>query len=210
MNGQSMIKLLIFDFDGTIVRSKSLYFNAIYSSLKKYGYEISRKSLRNVLGLRLEVLLRKLGIKSEKEIRMLKNDINNKVLKKSAGLIACPDVKSLRNILQKSKCVLVTNSLSEYTYPFLKKHNLKFAAVMGAEKFSSKEEAFRILFRKFKIKPEEAIYIADRAQDVDIAGSAGCKVAIISNRCSWSSLNEIKTKKPDYIINSLAALNKSL
>lgn len=203
-----MIKLLIFDFDGTLAKTKSLYFDVIYNTLKKYKYNTSRKSVRNVLGFRLEALLEKLGIKSAEEISMLKNEVNGKVLKKSAGLTACPDVASLNGILQKNKCVLVTNSLSEYAYPFLKKHNLKFALVMGAEKFSSKQEAFRVLFRKFKIKPEEAVYIADRAQDVDIARETGCKSAIISNRCSWSPLNEIKTKKPDYILNSLAALNR--
>jgi len=203
-----MIKLLIFDFDGTIVRSKSLYFDAIYNALKKHKYNPSRKSVRDLLGFRLEVLLEKLGINGAKAISVLKNEVNKKVLKKSAGLTACPNVASLNGILQKNKCVLVTNSLSEYAYPFLKKHNLKFAMVMGAEKFSSKQDAFRVLFRKFKIKPEEAVYIADRAQDVDIARETGCKSAVISNRCSWSPLNEIKRKEPDYIINNLTALNK--
>ena len=202
------IKLLIFDFDGTLARSKTLYFDVIYHALEKGGYKISRKQLREVLGLRLEVLLPKLGINNADKIKTLKNKINNAVLKKAGKLVACPNIDKLKHILQKQRCVLITNSISKYTFPFLEKHKLKFISVLGSDNFSTKQEAFKKLFKKFNLKPNEAVYIADRAQDVDVARDAGCKSLIISNACSWSSLAEIKRKEPDYLTNSLNELNK--
>lgn len=203
-----MIKLLIFDFDGTIVKSKSLYLNTIYHTLKKNNYNISKGAVKNLLGLRSEILLPKLGITNPKKIKALRKEINNKVLKKSTNLIACPKIKSLNSILQKNKCVLVTNSLSKYTLPFLKRHNLKFLIILGSKQFSSKQDAFKKLFKKFNVKPREAIYIADKVQDVDISREVGCKSAVISNRYSWSSLAEIKIKKPDYILKNLREIRK--
>lgn len=203
-----MIKFLIFDFDGTIAKSKSLYLNTIYYTLKKNKYNISKKAVKNLLGFRLEVLFPKLGVGNAKKINVLKKDINKHVLKRSGKLIACPGIEKIREILQKKRCVLVTNSISAYTLPFLKKQNLKFSVVMGSEQFSSKQDAFKKLFKRFKVKPKEAVYIADRSQDIDIARDIGCKSAIISNRCSWSSLNEIKRKKPDYILKSLTEIKK--
>lgn len=198
-----MARLLIFDFDGTLARSKSLYLNAIYSSLKKSKYRISKYSIKKVLGPRLETLLPGLGINDAKKIKFLIGEVNKIAIKKSPALTACPSISSLRKILNENRCVLVTNSLTSYALPFLKKHNLNFLEVLGSDKFSSKQQAFRMLFRKFKVKPSESIYIADRAEDVDVARDAGCKSAIISNKCSWSSLSEIKKKKPDCILRDL-------
>lgn len=203
-----MIKLLIFDFDGTIARSKSLYLDTIYRTLKNNGYNASRKIIKSLLGFRLEFLLQRIGVNGNNKLNLLKKEVNKIVIKKSANLIACPYFKALYPILARNKCVLVTNSIVEYVMPFLRKHKLKFLEISGAEQFTSKQDAFKKLFKKFKIKGNEAIYIADRAQDADIAKEAGCKSIIISNRCSWSSYAEIKRKKPDYIIRDLGRIKR--
>ena len=56
------MKLLIFDFDGTIVNTKALYYNAVYKNVKKFGY--SYKDVDRVidLGANIRQTLRKLGL----------------------------------------------------------------------------------------------------------------------------------------------------
>ena len=85
-----------------------------------------------------------------------------------------------------------------------------FKEVYGAEKFSSKDKLLEKLFRKFKIKPSEAIYIGDRFSDVEYAREAGCVAVAIHNKCSWSDLKTIKKEKPDYLIGDFRGLKRIL
>ncbi|MFH1249091.1 MAG: HAD-IA family hydrolase [archaeon] len=202
------IKLLIFDFDGTIARSKTLYTNALYDVLKNNGCHRSKKEVARVLGYRLEVALPMLGIKKKELMERIEKEVNAIALRGARFLTPCPDVSQLNNILGKRYSVLITNSLTQYAMPFVKARGLKFKEVLGSDMFSSKQEAFKKMFKKLGIKPSEAIYIGDRSNDVDVARDAGCKAAIIANRCSWSLREEILKKRPDYLIEGIKDVGK--
>jgi len=64
------------------------------------------------------------------------------------------------------------------------------------------------LFRKFGVKPSEAVYVGDRFSDVEFARKAGCVAVAIHNKCSWSSLSVIKKEKPDFIVKDFYGLKK--
>ncbi len=201
-----MIKLLIFDFDGTLADSRQLYKEAIYKTLRKHGYNITKGDVERVLGNRLEILLPMLKIK--KGFGILKREINDYVIMRASMLKPCPFVKAI-NELKGFKKVVVSNSLAEYIKPLIRKNNLKFNGIVGPE-MNSKQQIFRHLFREYGAKPYEAVYIGDRAQDVQIAKSAGCKSIAVSNRYSWDSRKAIEKNKPDAIIKTLKELNKVL
>lgn len=199
------IKLVIFDFDGTLAQTKNLYFKLVYRVVRKSGYGLTRKDIQKVLGKKLTVLLKELGIKSEREIKRLRAEINKYALRKSSKLKACPSVEIVNNLnLRKA---LVTNSLTKFTQPLIRTHRLKFDVIMGADKFKTKPDAFRLIFRKFKIKPKEAVYIGDRPNDVKVARKAGCRVILVSNKYSWSKRRFLEKAKPDAIIRNLKELN---
>lgn len=202
---KSKIRLLIFDFDGTLARSKQLYVQAIYKTLNEYGYRTTRKEIEKLLGKRVEEVLSILNIK--KDIIKIKKEINNYVLKKANNLKPCPFVKEI-NKLEFYK-VVVSNSLVAYMKPLLKKQKLEFDKLIGPE-MKSKLQIFRYIFSKYKVKSHEVIYIGDRAEDVEIARLAKCKSIIISNKCSWSSLAEILKEKPDAVVKSLKGLRNAI
>jgi len=204
-----MIKLLVFDFDGTIADSKKLYIDAIFGFTKKYGYKLTKRHVERSLGPKLDLSLHNAGIRRYAE--KIGCEINKYLIKEAPKLKLCPYVKeTLRRIKERRilKTVLLTNSTRPFINVFLKKNNLRnyFGKILGAEDFLVKEEAFEKLFRKFKIKPQETVYIADKTKDVDIARKVGCKIIIVLS-CSWDRKKFKKRKmKKFYIINSMKDL----
>ncbi len=199
-----MIKLLIFDFDGIIAKSKSLYREAIIKILNKHGYSIAKRDIEGMLGQRLETIIPSLGIK--RDFKIMKREINDFVIARANKLKPCPYIKSI-NSLKGCNRVVVSNSLVGYMKPLIRKNKLKFDEVIGPE-MESKQRIFRHLFKKYRVKPSEAVYIGDRAQDVQIARAVKCKSIAVSNKCSWNSRNEIIKEKPDAIITNLKDLNQ--
>jgi phosphoglycolate phosphatase len=181
-----MIKLLVFDFDGTIADSKKLYINSIYHSAKKYGYRLSKAFIEKNLGPKLDASLFNMKIKRNAE--KIAKEVNSFVTKKAKTLKLCPFVRETlakikgRNI----KTVLMTNSTKKFINAFMKKHKIKkyFNKILGAEDFLVKEEAFRRLFKQYHVRPNEVVYIADKIKDVKIAKSLKTHVLIVL-ACSW-------------------------
>lgn len=205
---KSEIKLIIFDFDGTLVDTKKLYFFTIRKFLQKYGYKIPDAGLRRVLGMRMEFLLKKLKI-DRKDADKISDDVNNAVVQNSLKLKPCPFIESVNRLGFRK--ILVTNSPRDFAMPTIRKYRLKFEKILGAEDFAAgKEHEFRRMFRIFMVKPHEAAYIGDRAEDAGIAHIAGCKSVILNNKYSWSGLKEILQEKPDAIVSSLKEIEKAV
>lgn len=198
---RNRIKLLVFDFDGTLARSKQLYSDAIYRALRGKGYSVSKKDIKGVLGNRVEILLSRLKVRNNAE--EITKEINDYVVKRADMLKPCPFVQEINRIAGVK--IIVSNSLVSYMMPFIKKQKLEFKEVMGPE-LSSKQEIFRKLFREYKVSSREAAYIGDRAADARIAKTVKCKSIVVSNRYSWSNRAEILREKPDAIIGSLKDL----
>lgn len=205
--GKMERRVLIFDFDGTIADTKSLYYRAIYNEVKIFGYKYKDVDKVVDLGLSLKNVLKKLGIPfltswflHKKIMRNIEKYINE--VKK------CKDVDSIKGI--KTDKILVSNSLKEFIMPILKHLKLEkeFKEIYGAEDFTDKAEFIKNYLEENKIRKRDCYYIGDRAVDVKIARKAGCKSVIVSGKCAWDSRKEILKEKPDFIIDDLKDLKK--
>ena len=202
-----MKKLLIFDFDGTIADTKTVYYRAIYEEVKKFGY--SYKDVDKIVdsGMSLKGVLKKLGF-SFLSSWFLHKKIMGNVEEYANEVKKCKDVDSIRKI--KAEKILVTNSLKEFVLPILEQFKLQkeFKEVYGAEDFTDKAEFIKNYLKQNKIKKENCYYIGDRAIDVKIARKAGCLSVIISGTCAWDSRKEILEEKPDFVLEDIAALKR--
>lgn len=195
------MKILIFDFDGTIVDSKKIYYNAIE---KRLGNLFRKKQLDKTidLGMSLSGILTKLGV-----IPLVrwweKRKIMGDVIKHVNDIKKCRDVDSIKNLPYKK--ILVSNSLSEFILPVLKHLKIKreFDEIYGVENFSDKAQFISDYIKREKISPNECYYIGDRVADVKVARKVGCISIIISNKCSWNTKKEVTKAKPDFIISDL-------
>jgi len=195
-------KILIFDFDGTIVDSKAAYYHSMNKHLTGLGF--SKKQIDEAIdvGLSVAETLRKLGFSGIFRF-WLKWKIMRDVLRKVNEIKKCRDVDSIRSI--RARKILVSNSLSEFIFPVLKHLKLKkeFNEIYGAEDFSDKEEFIKKYLKRNKINPQDCFYIGDRAADVLLARKIGCKSVIISGKCSWDSRKEILQEKTDFVLDDI-------
>ncbi|OGJ21881.1 hypothetical protein A3K73_06695 [Candidatus Pacearchaeota archaeon RBG_13_36_9] len=201
------MKLLIFDFDGTIVNTKALYYNAVYKNVKKFGY--SYKDVDRVidLGANIRQTLRKLGLNPFVTMFM-KRKVMKDVLIDLPKVKKCRDVDSIRELRQEK--ILVTNSLKSAVYPLLKHFKLKkeFKEVYGFEDFIDKGKFLKEYIEKRKLDKNKVYYIGDRAADVRTARKAGCVSVVITGSCAWDSQKELLEQEPDFIIHSIKDLKK--
>ncbi len=204
-----MIKVLFFDFDGTIADAKEIAFKTMLETFEKYNYNVGL--IKKLLGMKIPKILEQISVRKEQRDK-IKKYFYDSLIKKVYKLKLCVSVKPLWELRKEYKMIVISNSESSFVRASAKKLRVDklFNSFYGAESFSSKDKILKKLFKKFKIKPREAVYIGDRFSDIEYARKAGCYSIAIYNKCSWSSLKEIKAEKPDFIVKDFCGLENVL
>lgn len=206
-----MIKVIFFDFDGTISDARKISFESLVRTLDDYGYKFSERKLLKLMGSKMQIILKELGLKT-KDLEAVRKKFYKYFTKAAldGGIRPCVSLKPLWRLSEDYPLVAVSNSEGSFLRASIGKLELKglFKEIHGAEKFVSKDKMLKSLFKKMKIKPNEAIYVGDRFSDVRYSKKAGCFSVAINNKCSWSSLSLIKKEKPDFIIKDFRGLKK--
>ncbi|MEA3248253.1 MAG: HAD-IA family hydrolase [Nanoarchaeota archaeon] len=206
-----MIKIIFFDFDGTVSDAHGIAYKSIVRTLDGFGYEFDKGKLPSLMGQKMGEIFKGLGL-NLKHLNAVRSKFYRYFTEAAldGGIKLCVSVKPLRELKKEYPLIVISNSETSFIKASIKKLELKglFKKVYGAEKFSSKDKLLEKLFKKFKIKPSEAVYIGDRFSDVEYAREAGCVAIAIHNKCSWSDLKTIKKEKPDYIIKDFRGLKK--
>lgn len=206
-----MIKYLFFDFDGTISDAHNVALKSLTRVFDEYSVKFKKSKLLKLMGARKEAIFGGVGI-NEREIENAAikyyDYLEHEVL--NTGIKPCVSLKPLKKLSKKYKLIVVSNADTSFVNLCIEKLKIKglFEEVYGADKFKSKEVILRKLFKKYKIKPHQAMYIGDRFSDVDYARSTGCISVAIHNKCSWSNLSDVLKEKPDFIISDFEGLKK--
>jgi phosphoglycolate phosphatase-like HAD superfamily hydrolase len=202
-----MIRLIIFDFDGTIVDSKAAYYNSIFGHLIGLGMSKAKISEAIDIGLNLGETLKKV-VPSGIYRWWLRREIMKDTLKAVNGVKKCHDAGHITEI--KTKKILVSNSLSEFVIPVLKhlKMGNVFKEVYCADDFDDKTDFIRTYLKIHGIRPYECFYVGDRVADIKLAKKVGCYSIIVSGKCSWNSKKELLSAKPDFLVPDLADVKR--
>ena len=202
-------KLLIFDFDGTIVDTKALWYNSSYAYLKFFGFKYNDIDRVIDLGFSLRRTLKKLGF-NFLSLWILKRQISGKVRSHVNDIRKCKDVDSIRLI--PGKRIIVTNSLKEFALPILKHLKLmdEFSEIYGADDFSDKTEFVSSYLKEKRIKKKDCFYIGDRVADVKLAKEVGCNGVVVLGKCAWDSKSQLIKAGPDFVIEDIAELKEIL
>jgi phosphoglycolate phosphatase-like HAD superfamily hydrolase len=206
-----MIKVVFLDFDGTVSDAKRIAYDSFVRTLDEFGYEFDDRKLRELMGTRMGEMLGELGIGDVGKIRRRFYKYFTEAAL-SGGIKPCVSLKPLREMREDYKLVVVSNSRKSFLRASIKVLGLKglFDGVYGVDGGRSKDVILRKLFRKYKVKASEAIYVGDRFSDVDYAREAGCVAIAIHNKCSWSTLAKIKKEKPGFIVRDFYGLKRVL
>lgn len=204
---QKRKNFLIFDFDGTVVDSKTAYYNSITKHLIPFGFGKKRITEGINLGLSLWDTLGKF-VPSILRRWWIRREIMKDAIKEARTIRKCRDSGHIKDINVRK--ILVSNSLSEFVIPILKHFKMirVFDGIYCADNFDNKTNFIIDYLKKNKIKPKECFYVGDRIADVALAKKVKCNSIIVCGKCSWNSKKEIMKAKPDFIVPDLILVKK--
>lgn len=203
-------KYIVFDFDGTLVDSRSVFI-ALYNELAdKHGYtRMTEDNLQYLRGLSIPERCKFLNVPLYRIPFMV-----TAVIKKYSDAVATLQFnEGIAELLQ---------SLDENNIPFAvlssnsKKNITQFFTLKGIvnnDVFCSRSIFGKhVLINKFlnekNLKPSDILYVGDELRDVIACHKTGVKIAWVS--WGYDSEASLKNNKPDYIVHNPAGLLKMI
>lgn len=202
------IKLIVFDFDGTLADTRELLLRIVKKHLIGFEISLTKDLLRFFGNTPLDHYLSITGIPNDL-VRDVAIGIKADFVKEHHRIKACKNFEKIKNL--KIRKVIVSNnetSFIERSLNFLRTNY--FEGVYGADRFVPNDKIWMIkkLIKKYNLEVDEVIYVGDKDIDVDVARGVGCYSIIISGKAAWSSRKAIIKKKPDYILTDLGKLER--
>lgn len=219
-NKEKMIKLVAFDWNGTLIADGQLVADCCNVELKD-GYKVNKtidlKIYREVFDIPVNQFFIDLGLdpKLVEEKTTEAADVFHKAYEK--GIKKCRTRKNVRSTLHwlqenDIQSVIVSNHAKEKIEEQLKRlkiHNL-INHVCGNDHIyvsytiKGKEKRLIDYLDKHNIKPQEVLLIGDAVEDVVIGNDMGTQTAALTNgHCTTARL---KAEKPDYLISNLSEI----
>ncbi len=202
------VKVIIFDFDGTLADTLDAIVSITNRLAKTYGYkptepdelvQIRSMSSRDIVKqskisiFKIPFLLRK--IKSD-----LQNDIQQ--IKPIPGIKeALTQLKREGNLLG----ILTSNSEANVKI-FLQEHGMEalFSFIDSEKTLFSKHKALNTIIKKNNLVPEEVIYVGDETRDIESSQKINVKVIAVS--WGFNSREALAKQNPDFLIDKPSEL----
>ena len=207
-----MIKGIVFDFDGTIVDSMHMVFNALNDALKKKSLPpIEIELLGRMAGLPLvDIISTKTQI-SDSVAKEVERDVFESYT--SFCRLSCqllPHVEStLRTLKSKQiKLGLLTTTPSIPLKAVVNKFSLNdyFDIMLAKEDAENKPnpEGLNKIITEFGLQKDECLYVGDSPIDILTGKAAGIKTIAVTT--GIATIKQLKEAKPDAIIPNLEKL----
>jgi len=218
-------KLLLFDFDGTLIDSAPDLALAINHTLKSIGHKaFSQDTIRSWVGNGAQTLVKRaLSGKSEVD-----ENIDEVLFKKALDIFlsfyaqnvcvatkAYPNVKSTLEKLKNKgyRLTIVTNKPYEFIEPILEGLELDalFELLVGGDTLAVKKpnpEPLLYVCEKLDVTTDETLMIGDSKNDILAAHAASIQSIGVSYGYNYGE--DIGIYKPDLIVDDFADILKSL
>lgn len=196
-----MIKLIIFDFDGTLVNSKEVSIS-IYNKLAE-KYETNK--IENIGSLQRLPLLERFKILDIPfyKLPLFAADFT-KQYKHSLNKIAM--VTGIRELLielkrRGYKLAIVSSNSENNIRDFFRENQLDvIETIISSTNFLSKDKYIKKLLTIHKLDPSDAIYVGDEIRDVKACKKSGIKIIWVD--WGFDLIEMLKNEQPDYVVSS--------
>ena len=196
-----MLKVIIFDFDGTLADTIDILLNITNRLSAEFGFKSATKEeLAQLSGLTPWQILRYSGISIFKFpllIRKLKAELRNEI----PNIQLFPGIKEVLLELKKLgfQLGIITSNSRENVLASLEKNGLQgtFTFIYSGSTFGKHKVINRWLKREH-INAEEVVYVGDEIRDIDAAKKTGIKVIAVS--WGFNSHSALAAQNPDFLI----------
>lgn len=203
-----MIKLILFDYDGTLFDTHGAVIKSITKVLEDFEYIYDRTEIGELIGDKISLIFKRVGASPGHISMMVEQFYLHK--RKFTEIKKVADFGPLNKLAEKYPLIIISNTQTSLIKEILRLNKVDnlFKEVFGDEKFTTKDIMIKKLIREYKIRPQEVIYVGDRFSDIICSKKAGCISVAINNKYSWSDIEIIKKEGPDYIIKDFDELKE--
>ena len=209
------IKLVIFDFDGTLADTKENIILTFQMTMKELGVEIkSRQECAATIGLTLEDAFKVLypGMAAEKYV--LLRDTYRRIFKENRKILVpglFPEVmETLEELRRRGYLMSIASSrLSPSLHSFLEDMKIAhlFEYAVGGDNVEHPKpapDAVLQILRHYNLSAEEAFVVGDMPFDINMATNAGVK----SCGVTWGNADaaQLKESGANYVIDKMSQL----
>jgi HAD superfamily hydrolase (TIGR01549 family) len=196
-------KLIIFDFDGTLVDSFSYAISAFNNISEKYGLKkVPLDELGRLRDLSSRELIREWQVpfwKMPFVIRAARKEFG----KQLDNVNLFPKMETTLLELKKrgyALCLLSANSQENVDH-FLQKHALNmFDLVYGGCGLFEKSRMMRKILKKFNYTASQVLSVGDETRDIEAAKK--CQIICVAVSYGFNGRKVLEKFQPDYIINN--------
>ena len=151
-------RLILIDYDGTIIDSKKFHQEGLAEFLKKYDIPFKKEDLSLWLGEKTETILKKLKI-SKTDIEGIIQEVNKEKMEHLNKIKLIQPSTFFRKLSRKNKLIIISNAEIKFIKNSAKKLKIDkyFTAILGEENFKDKTDGIKKMLKKYKIKPKEAV-----------------------------------------------------
>lgn len=178
-----MVKYIIFDFDGTLVKSRTLAVDLFNELSDKYGYE--KMAYEEVEAFSKMTIMERV---QELNVPILKFPVLLKEMKQlyKNHIVELDLVEGIPELLYglKSKGYqlgILSSNTTENINQFLTTHNISiFDYVFVASNIFGKDKAIKKLIQHYKLPKDQVLYIGDEIRDAEACHKIGVSFVGVS------------------------------
>ena len=205
------IKLLIFDFDGTLADTLPHLINCIQKCIDKYNLrQFTKEDVHEYNGGVLGNILKLLGAK-DKQVPEIKKYFASIFLDNIADIYLYDNVsQTLKDLKQKGYTLAVaTNRGSETIIPLLKSLGIlsEFEMIISESEVENKKpnpDMINLILNKLNYSENETLILGDTKFDILMSQNANCKSCYVCY--DMKENNDILKLNPDIIIHNFKEL----
>lgn len=196
------VKVIIFDFDGTIADTLDTIVNILNSLSDEFGYKkASQEDLECYKNLRPHQIIQQSGVsifKLPSLVRKVKFMLKGEIQQISPIARIKEVILELKN--QGNQLGIITSNSKENVSIFLRSNEFQeiFDFIYSGTTLMGKSKVLKSFLKKQNLKPEEVVYVGDETRDIDAAKKSHVKIIAVS--WGFNSQKVLAEHSPDFLI----------
>lgn len=194
-----MVKYVAFDFDGTLVDSRSVFISVFNQLASKHNFlKIEWENMTHLRSLSMSERFNYLKVPLYK-LPFLTAQFLSLYTKSLSDIVIVPGIKSTITALKNmglSVAVISTNSKANIK-AVLDLHDLDIPEVYSSSKLFGKHHIIKKFLNQQKLKPSEVVYVGDEHRDLLACRKNQVKMIWVS--WGYDSRSIIDKERPDFI-----------
>jgi HAD superfamily hydrolase (TIGR01549 family) len=198
-------KMLIFDFDGTIIDSLPVLLESLNNNAARFGYE-KVQNPESIRSQDLRTIIKKSNISPFKLFSIIYT-IRREMRSKIASLKPFPGILPVLTQLHAQGVLLgiVTSNTKENVEPFLTQYTINFFDIIeDKSSLFGKAKVLKHLLTTYGLGPANIIYIGDETRDIEAAQANHIRSAAVT--WGFNTADILQTKNPTYLIHTPSEL----